>query len=502
MLTHLEWSKAIQSFYSTLNIIYSNEVGCLGMIYKHKGIKCILNLSTAIMVGAMLIIGVQASEAKPIFKDTVISSYYYDSICNLYFKGIVNGYSESLFGPNDNVSKTQAILMLNRLSGRSNEIITNSDDWESPVIDWAIKNGFETSNNISGPATRYDVARYIVQILDIPTDIPGIQENIFKDTNNMYSNILFALNIASGVYDSAGNRLYNGDKSISRAEFCVMLDRATDTNYIDLDSLGIKDSRIKAIPEKSVLPSKYEQESDFIQMWNYMLDNYLTELTISLGNKTFNNLDEVKAECRTYTQCVYKALEARPLYEGYYSQFNTKIAYSNMPDGRVGNIKLTFSIELKNNITSKEYRRRVEMTKLATQDAIINMYNTGIVNNSMSDKEKAYEYCKFLADKLDYDYSYSSRTGYDSLVTKKAVCQGYSSLYAYMLQLEGMDTRTITGESRDGLHEWIEVKVGNQLVYIDPTWFDSGEQNVYKDQWFWTTREYMELADNWRIFNA
>jgi len=65
-----------------------------------------------------------------------------------------------------------------------------------------------------------------------------------------------------------------------------------------------------------------------------------------------------------------------------------------------------------------------------------------------------------------------------------------------------MDTRTIIGESRDGLHEWIEVKVGNQLVYIDPTWFDSGKQNVYKDQWFWTTREYMELADNWRIFNV
>lgn len=52
------------------------------------------------------------ANAKSVFKDTNTDSYYYESVVNLSSRGIINGYADGTFKPNQPVTREHAALML------------------------------------------------------------------------------------------------------------------------------------------------------------------------------------------------------------------------------------------------------------------------------------------------------------------------------------------------------------------------------------------------------
>jgi len=48
------------------------------------------------------------------FPDVPEGSYYHDSVKNMYMKNVIKGYDNGLFGPNDNVTRAQVAVMLDR----------------------------------------------------------------------------------------------------------------------------------------------------------------------------------------------------------------------------------------------------------------------------------------------------------------------------------------------------------------------------------------------------
>lgn len=428
------------------------------------------------------------------FTDVDINAYYADSIYNLYNHGYIDGYGNGLFGVDNAITKSQALTIITRLSGNylniQNEYKTaNEMPWDYAIKQWAIQQGLEVPNTIDGYATRVDIARYIVKVLDIPTNIAGATDIIFEDTNNIYVNTLYLNGIVNGVSNKNGVKKYNPNAYITRADTCVILSRVIGKEFISPDSSQIQDSDALNIANSL----------NFVTVWEEMLDNGLLNKSIDLGNIQFKNKDELNSVCSLGIKTVYEALSTRPLYEGYFGVFNGKYSCKNY-DSYISDVIMTFTFKV--NSGEENYKQEVDFVEKSLQETLNDLYSTGKLKKEMAEKDRALVISELISDYLQYDYTYSSKTAYDSLVNRKAVCRGYSALCTYLLQLDGINAKTVTGTTETGMHEWIKVltKTGDE-VYIDPTWMDTGTNGKYNTQWFWASRTFLEANQNWRVFD-
>lgn len=96
-----------------------------------------------------------------------------------------------------------------------------------------------------------------------------------------------------------------------------------------------------------------------------------------------------------------------------------------------------------------------------------------------TDYQKIKAIYDYICSNITYDYdnlyddSYTLKhSSYAALINKKAVCQGYASLF-YRFALEaGIDARVISGDS-GGPHAWNIVKIEGSYYNLDSTW-DAG----------------------------
>lgn len=99
--------------------------------------------------------------------------------------------------------------------------------------------------------------------------------------------------------------------------------------------------------------------------------------------------------------------------------------------------------------------------------------------SNKTDYQKIKAIYDYICSNITYDYdnlyddSYTLKhSSYAALINKKAVCQGYASLF-YRLALEaGIDARVISGDS-NGPHAWNIVKIEGSYYNLDSTW-DAG----------------------------
>lgn len=65
-------------------------------------------------------------------------------------------------------------------------------------------------------------------------------------------------------------------------------------------------------------------------------------------------------------------------------------------------------------------------------------------------------------------------TAYGCLVNGKAVCQGYSEAFLYVMNKLGIKCGIVSGDTADGSHSWNYVYVNGGCYWIDLTWDDPG----------------------------
>ncbi len=70
-------------------------------------------------------------------------------------------------------------------------------------------------------------------------------------------------------------------------------------------------------------------------------------------------------------------------------------------------------------------------------------------------------------------------TAYGALVNGRAVCDGYSRAYQYLLYKMGIMSHIATGVTPTGGHGWNAVKLDGDWYYSDLTWDDSGDVPVF-----------------------
>lgn len=122
--------------------------------------------------------------------------------------------------------------------------------------------------------------------------------------------------------------------------------------------------------------------------------------------------------------------------------------------------------------SEQEYKANIQKCR---QEA--KKYIAGI-DNSLSDVEKALIIHDRLAANCEYDQdgvnsgnvSDESYTMYGIFVNKKAVCQGYTHAYSYLLNLLGIDSYSCRSTAMN--HVWNIVVIDGKRYHIDVTWDD------------------------------
>lgn len=184
--------------------------------------------------------------------------------------------------------------------------------------------------------------------------------------------------------------------------------------------------------------------------------------------------------------------------------------YSNYPEiaCNFDDISIDTNTESLVKIRLINYRYDDKMTSKINKEFRNESYNIieklieeGKLKSSMSEREKALILYKWIADNLEYDYSFSadSYTGYGAAINRKAVCQGYTSLYNMLCKIVGIDVIGVPGKSaEDGVgHLWTLANLDGEKFFIDSTW---GDGVYYYDlDYFAVKEDFLSKTHVWNI---
>ncbi|MCH5213097.1 MAG: S-layer homology domain-containing protein [Oscillospiraceae bacterium] len=110
--------------------------------------------------------GLENADAKCSFTDVPENAWYYSAVASAYELGVITGYSDTEFGANDNISRQDMAVMVNRL-------LDKVDITLDEVVDYS---GFDDAASIA------DYAKSAVELLYSGGIIDGVGDNKFDPT--------------------------------------------------------------------------------------------------------------------------------------------------------------------------------------------------------------------------------------------------------------------------------------------------------------------------------
>ena len=160
--------------------------------------------------------------------------------------------------------------------------------------------------------------------------------------------------------------------------------------------------------------------------------------------------------------------------------------------------------------TSFQVSYRIDDAALSTYQADLDAAITSLVaqiDPAASEYDKALYVYDWLQNNVAYDHDVvepyildtMSRTPLGALAFGKAVCTGYSSAFALVMERLGIPCEVV--DSQEMLHTWNMTCIGGTWYYSDATWDDMdedigaqrfyfmvSEQTLARDHWGWTPR--------------
>lgn len=136
-----------------------------------------------------------------------------------------------------------------------------------------------------------------------------------------------------------------------------------------------------------------------------------------------------------------------------------------------------------------------------TKQAAVERAVDAILAN-VSGNDTLYERERIIHDALckKVTYNLKAARGHDldgALVDGKAVCEGYSQAFQYLLYRAGVPCGAVVGKKVDGEnHKWNFVTIGNKSYYIDVTWDDVEAKDLSVIHSYFNVSEQLLLRDH------
>ncbi len=212
--------------------------------------------------------------------------------------------------------------------------------------------------------------------------------------------------------------------------------------------------------------------SDFVSMKKasaYMCSHLVNrDSTITVRVQTdISNLSSLAASVFKKAVAVNKNT---PGCEGDYIFYHVAAYQVNVSYAAVGRYTLTYTV--------KYLSTRAQETKVTAR---VNSLLSSLGVKKMTTYGKIKTIYDYICRNVSYDRagvndsSVGKFTAYNALFKKKAVCQGYASLFYRMAVESGVSARVIPGSSRSEPHAWNIVKLGSSYYNVDSTW-DAGKR--------------------------
>lgn len=192
------------------------------------------------LLSLLLVLGVFTNVQAASFKDVPASSTFYKEINYLTSKKIISGYADGSFKPNEAVTRGQAATMISRALGLNGtqrttkfKDVSKSNAASGHIqsaVDKGIIQGFSDGTfRPNQKVTRGQMAIFLVRAFNL-TETTAVK---FKDVSKSsaaypYIGKLLAAKITSGYSDNT----FRPDQAVTRGQFSAFMARALDPSFI------------------------------------------------------------------------------------------------------------------------------------------------------------------------------------------------------------------------------------------------------------------------------
>ena len=438
-----------------------------------------------------------AEAANSPFSDVSETNYFYTEVTTMYSQGVVSGYGNGTFLPQNAVKHAEAIKLVCAMAGvQYSGYSGKTDPWYSDVMKWAQDKGIISSGvDPNTYATREEISTYIAGVFKLNT---ATTTDAFSDTDSQVANTLYDYGVVKGIPNEDGTVSFGGAQNVKRCDTCIMLYRLNEkvskpvwTEVFSLDKSHYYVSR----------PTSFQTYDDYVNAWRYMLanvvfqDSFQVKLTCTKA-KIQEMLNDVQG---SYYFASFDYME----YASFLNQWEVEVNYSVDRSGNC--INPTFKLSLSNSfgIPNTDISNKIQSFENTCDQIVTKLFSQGSLRTSMSVKEKALVLYKYVDYNTKYDTNYKNYNGYDAAVSGSAVCQGYTAMYNYLCNVAGVRMEGMTGTVDGGGHAWSRIYYNGSFYNVDATWGDPvpDKQNYSDETWFWVTDSFLKTGSDPRTFD-
>jgi len=169
-----------------------------------------------------------------------------DTILNLYGKGIIGGYPDNTYRPQNAVTTAEFLKLALETSGIKGDY--TGSPWHQQLMNTAFESGIINDtiyNQPDGPIQRKDVAAVLAALIEKNTDLRSEfitgesldyigYSKVVSDTHGLPEGVqhsiykLFEYGLITGSTNSGGKVIYQPESDLTRAEIAVILERLID----------------------------------------------------------------------------------------------------------------------------------------------------------------------------------------------------------------------------------------------------------------------------------
>lgn len=388
------------------------------------------------------------------FPDVTKNDWFYEDVTRLSEMGIISGYPNGTFQPENEITNAEFLKMLTQSIGidvsEELEIMLFQEHWASPYITYAYMHGILTDDElISGfdpaePISRSAMTKMMVLALGI--ELSQI-DTPFKDTSDIYAATAYNEYLLRGYVLADGSRVYNGEGRAKRSEASAIISRVL---AYRTDAYSYKREQILS----TALTGELNTEKELIDLFHTLNRGFIEQFTL----RTSLPFEKWESYYR----------HANLLYLEHFYSSALHCSYDPVKAPGVYNIKLAF------DGTTDSYRN-IQASVSQAADSIL----AAIIRDGMSDTDKVKAIHDYLILNCAYDYDNyragkvtpRSRLVIGVFEDGLAVCQGYTAAFNLLCRAAGLRVIAVKGTSPGSTeeHAWNAVLLNGQLYHIDVT---------------------------------
>ncbi len=157
------------------------------------------------------------------FSDMTADSWYAGYVEQLASAGVVDGYGDGTFRPNNTVNRAQALKLVLLAAGYEPIEQPAEAGWAAGYYASAVVNGLLAEDrwpDLSQAVTRLEVAELACAALGL--NLPGVASP-FSDTDSAAAAALYQAGIFTGAQDASGGLIFSPDSTLTRAQASAVI---------------------------------------------------------------------------------------------------------------------------------------------------------------------------------------------------------------------------------------------------------------------------------------